>query len=65
MSDGLCVGVCMMDWDAGVCLGCGRTAEEIEGVPAAPPPAPVETDRADGPRPSTGNTAGSPGEGSE
>lgn len=61
MSDGLCVGVCMMDWDAGVCLGCGRTAEEIEGVPAAP----VETDRADGPRPSTGNTAGSPGEGSE
>jgi len=20
-----------------VCLGCGRTAEEIEGVPAAPP----------------------------
>nr|MBL8454935.1 DUF1289 domain-containing protein [Zoogloeaceae bacterium] len=55
----------MMDWDAGVCLGCGRTVEEIEGVPAAPPPAPVETDRADGPRPSAGNTAGSSGEGSE
>lgn len=40
MSDALCVGVCMIDWDSGVCLGCGRTAEEIEGVPVvAPPPA--------------------------
>lgn len=36
MSDPLCVGVCMIDWDSGVCLGCGRTPEEIEGVPVAP-----------------------------
>ena len=40
MSDALCVGVCMIDWDSGVCLGCGRTPEEIDGVPVAPP-APV------------------------
>ena len=37
MSDALCVGVCMIDWDSGICLGCGRTPEEIEGVPVAPP----------------------------
>ncbi len=37
--DALCVGVCMIDWDAGVCLGCGRTAEEINGVPVAAPSA--------------------------
>ncbi len=35
--DALCVGVCMIDWDAGVCLGCGRTADEINGVPASAP----------------------------
>ena len=35
--DALCVGVCMIDWDAGVCLGCGRTAEEINGMPASAP----------------------------
>ena len=33
MSDALCVGICMIDWDAGVCMGCGRTADEINGVP--------------------------------
>lgn len=33
--DVLCVGVCMIDWDTGVCLGCGRTAEEINGVPVS------------------------------
>ncbi|MCK0505876.1 DUF1289 domain-containing protein [Aromatoleum anaerobium] len=36
MNDALCVGVCMIDWDSGVCLGCGRTADEIDGVPVAP-----------------------------
>lgn len=35
--DTLCVGVCMIDWDSGVCLGCGRTADEIDGVPVPPP----------------------------
>ncbi len=35
--DALCVGVCMIDWDAGVCLGCGRTADEINGMPASAP----------------------------
>lgn len=37
MSDAVCVGVCMIDWDSGVCLGCGRTPEEIDGVPVTPP----------------------------
>lgn len=43
MSEPLCVGVCMIDWDSGVCLGCGRTPEEINGVPVPPssPPAPA------------------------
>jgi hypothetical protein len=36
--DALCVGVCMIDWDSGVCLGCGRTADEINGVPVAEVP---------------------------
>ena len=35
--DALCVGVCMIDWDAGVCLGCGRSADEINGMPASAP----------------------------
>ena len=35
--DALCVGVCMIDWDAGVCLGCGRTADDINGMPASAP----------------------------
>lgn len=38
-SDSLCVGVCMIDWDEGICIGCGRTADEINGVPTPPPPA--------------------------
>lgn len=36
-NDTLCVGVCLIDADTGVCLGCGRTPEEISGVPVAPP----------------------------
>lgn len=40
MSDSLCVGVCLIDPDTGACLGCGRTPEEISGVPQpSPPPA--------------------------
>ena len=39
--DALCVGVCMIDWDSGVCLGCGRTADEINGVPTPAPGAQV------------------------
>lgn len=61
MSDPLCVGVCMIDWDSGVCLGCGRTPEEIEGVPVAPV-APT-TARAQAPLPA--NVAREVGEGSE
>ena len=38
--DALCVGVCMMDWETGVCLGCGRTADEIYGTTDAPEVAP-------------------------
>ena len=37
-NDALCVGVCLMDWDAGVCLGCGRSTDEIHGVAAEPSP---------------------------
>ena len=32
----LCVGICMIDWDAGVCLGCGRTTAEIHGTGEEP-----------------------------
>ena len=35
--DALCVGVCMIDWDSGMCLGCGRSADEINGMPASAP----------------------------
>ncbi len=61
MSDPLCVGVCMIDWDSGVCLGCGRTSEEIQGIPVAP----VKHD--DKPRtpPLPANVAAQVGEGSE
>jgi predicted Fe-S protein YdhL (DUF1289 family) len=49
MSDSLCVGVCMIDWDAGVCIGCGRSTAEIEGGASSAPeaePAPA-TERAE------------------
>ncbi len=61
MSDPLCVGMCMIDWDSGVCLGCGRTPEEIEGVPMAPAPAAVKPS----PPPLPPNVAAQVGEGSE
>ncbi|NMG30274.1 DUF1289 domain-containing protein [Aromatoleum evansii] len=60
MSEPLCVGVCMIDWDSGVCLGCGRTPEEINGVPV--PPAPAEAPK---PAPLPANVAAQVGEGSE
>ena len=59
MSDPLCVGVCMIDWAAGVCMGCGRTTEEIDAAvddsaqtsPEPPadqaPAAPAPTSRAE------------------
>ena len=59
--DALCVGVCMIDWDSGVCLGCGRTADEINGVPT-PPPA-DESNAAAAPLPP--NVAAQVGEGSD
>ena len=49
--DALCVGVCMIDWDSGVCLGCGRTADEINGVPVASPPAALQADDKPAPLP--------------
>ena len=61
--DALCVGVCMIDWDTGVCLGCGRTAEEIEGVPVAPPAESVPP--AGRPAPLPANVAARVGEGSD
>lgn len=33
----LCIGVCTMDPESGTCLGCGRTAEQIAGLPPAMP----------------------------
>ena len=60
MSEPLCVGVCMIDWDSGVCLGCGRTPEEINGVPVAPvAPSVLEAP------PLPANVAAQVGEGSE
>ena len=26
-----CLGLCEMDWEAGICLGCGRSTDEISG----------------------------------
>lgn len=60
MSETLCVGVCMIDWDSGVCLGCGRTPEEIDGVPV--PPTAAEPPK---PAPLPDNVAAQVGEGSE
>lgn len=61
MSDSQCVGVCIIDWDTGVCLGCGRTAEEIDGVPVAPPPPPAKPARV----PLPDNVAREVGEGTQ
>jgi uncharacterized protein len=63
-NDALCVGVCMIDWDAGVCLGCGRTADEINGVPVAPPPAAMQP-QGTRPAPLPANVAAQVGEGSD
>jgi predicted Fe-S protein YdhL (DUF1289 family) len=62
MSGPQCVGVCIIDWDTGVCLGCGRSAEEIDGVPVAPPSADEARDVAP---PLPPNVAAIVGEGSE
>ena len=59
--DALCVGVCMIDWDSGVCLGCGRTADEINGVPT---PRPADEPNA-APVPLPANVAAQVGEGSD
>lgn len=42
MSDEACVGICMIDPDSGCCIGCGRTPDEIFGVPSPAPVAPEE-----------------------
>jgi predicted Fe-S protein YdhL (DUF1289 family) len=39
-----CLGLCEMDWEAGICLGCGRTTDEIAGVVAQAEDAPVDGD---------------------
>lgn len=65
MSDSLCVGVCMIDWDSGVCLGCGRTSEEIEGVPIPVPPKSLEDGKPDWSPPLPKNVADQVGEGTE
>ena len=61
--DALCVGVCMIDWDSGMCLGCGRTADEINGVSVAPPSPALQAD--DKPVPLPPNVAAQVGEGSD
>ncbi len=63
MNDALCVGVCMIDWDSGVCLGCGRTSDEIQGVPVAPPPEALKPHVE--PAPLSANVAEHVGEGSD
>lgn len=59
--DALCVGVCMIDWDSGVCMGCGRTADEINGVPTPPPADELNA----APVPLPPNVAAQVGEGSD
>lgn len=61
-ADALCVGVCMIDWDSGVCLGCGRTADEINGVPV---PQPADETHAVTTAPLPSNVAAWVGEGSD
>jgi hypothetical protein len=62
--DALCVGVCMIDWDSGMCLGCGRTADEINGVPVAPPAAALQPASGQS-APLPANVAAQVGEGSD
>ncbi|MDX5364240.1 MAG: DUF1289 domain-containing protein [Pseudazoarcus pumilus] len=40
-----CLGLCDIDWEQGLCLGCGRSTEEIYG----PQNAADEDAAADGP----------------
>ena len=61
MNDALCLGICMIDWDEGICVGCGRTADEIDGVPVPPPPAGLAPETP----PLPANVAAQLGEGSE
>lgn len=61
MNDSLCLGICMIDWDEGICVGCGRTADEIDGVPV-PPPADLAPETRP---PLPANVAAQVGEGSE
>lgn len=28
-----CLGLCDIDWEQGLCLGCGRSTDEIYGTP--------------------------------
>jgi hypothetical protein len=62
--DPLCVGVCMIDWDSGVCLGCGRTTDEIDGV-TSPPPQPPDAAPKLVAAPLPANVAAQVGEGSD
>ncbi|NLF55458.1 MAG: DUF1289 domain-containing protein [Thauera phenolivorans] len=62
MNDALCLGICMIDWDECICIGCGRTADEINGVPVPPPPADLAPET---PPPLPANVAARVGEGSE
>lgn len=62
MNDPQCLGMCMIDPDSGVCLGCGRAPalEEISGVPIAPAPTDTEA-----PAPLSDNVQQQPGEGTQ
>jgi hypothetical protein len=60
--DDECVGVCMIDYDEGICIGCGRTVDEINGVPIPPPPADLKPAE---PAPLPPNVAAQVGEGSD
>jgi len=41
MSNEACLGLCDIDWESGICNGCGRSTDEIYGEsedePAQPP----------------------------
>ncbi|NMG65546.1 DUF1289 domain-containing protein [Azoarcus indigens] len=43
MSDEACLGLCDIDWESGICNGCGRSTDEIYGEPEDVPAEPEAT----------------------
>lgn len=41
-----CLGLCDIDWEQGLCMGCGRSTDEIYGAPVQDAEAPAGGDEA-------------------